>query len=337
MSKLSNKPFIVIDLGAGKYVQSKTGHEVFNLEENPTDGRYYGYCPDYDNIDIKNLGAKATDSFIENVIVIYTTKALPCNNRRIIAFTDCATIHRTKVSDKKILKRLKRTIIENGKTIYCTYTIESDSLYNLKSYPQEFIIEVNKNSNKFRRQRFYKGKYPKLDEEIISYLETYLENKELIEDGLYQDEIQNTGKPVKGKLKKTSDLEPQMTKAGGSTAVRKNPAYAKQALVDCDYLCQGDSKHKTFMTNKGVPYMEGHHLIPCTATYASTFWNKYRKSIDCVENIVCLCPTCHRRIHFGSEDEKRKIIKLLFSKQEQKLASAGIKITEDELTNLYLK
>ena len=35
--------------------------------------------------------------------------------------------------------------------------------------------------------------------------------------------------------------------------------------------------------------------------------NKFKKNIDCIENIVCLCPTCHRRIHFGSDEEKRAI------------------------------
>jgi len=86
-----------------------------------------------------------------------------------------------------------------------------------------------------------------------------------------------------------------------------------------NFLCEADPSHQTFMTSKGVPYMEGHHLIPCTAKNAKTFWKRVGKSIDCVENIVCLCPTCHRKIHFGSEAEKRSIIKLLYNKQHSKL------------------
>ena len=91
------------------------------------------------------------------------------------------------------------------------------------------------------------------------------------------------------------------------------------------------------MTSKGVPYMEGHHLIPCTAKNAKAFWKRVGKSIDCVENIVCLCPTCHRRIHFGSEAEKRSIIKLLYNKQHSKLKKAGLDISEKELIGLYLR
>jgi len=53
MGILSSKPFVVIDLGSGRYVQTKVGHEYYNLIEN-SDGRYYGYCPPHDNIDISN-------------------------------------------------------------------------------------------------------------------------------------------------------------------------------------------------------------------------------------------------------------------------------------------
>ena len=63
MGILSSKPFVVIDLGSGRYVQTKVGHEYYNLIES-SDGRYYGYCPPHDNIDISNLGAKSSDSSI---------------------------------------------------------------------------------------------------------------------------------------------------------------------------------------------------------------------------------------------------------------------------------
>ena len=278
MGILSSKPFVVIDLGSGRYVQTKVGHEYYNLIEN-SDGRYYGYCPPHDNIDISNLGAKSSDSSIEDVMVIYTNKIKNSSDRVIAAFTDSATIHRQRIYDEK----LERIINQNGQIIQCSYSIESDYLYNLESYPHKFIIEISKyNTYMFRQQRFFKGKYISLDKKIISYLEKYLEN-------------------------------------------------------NSNFLCEADPSHQTFMTSKGVPYMEGHHLIPCTAKNAKTFWKRVGKSIDCVENIVCLCPTCHRKIHFGSEAEKRSIIKLLYNKQHSKLKKAGLDISEKEIIGLYLK
>jgi len=37
--------YIVVDLGSGSYWKTNTGHEVFNLEPNEVDGRFYGYRP----------------------------------------------------------------------------------------------------------------------------------------------------------------------------------------------------------------------------------------------------------------------------------------------------
>ena len=328
---LSNKPFIVIDLGSGSWVLTHDGHERFNRIK-WFDGRYYGYCPPYDNIDIKKLGAKSSDTTIDDVIVVYTEKQESTNNRIIVAFTDSATIHKKRITKTK----LQRIIREDGKIVHCSYTIESDYLYNLETYPQKLVIDIRKyNPYMFRGQRFFKGTYKSLDEKIIRYLENYLENTENFEDDLFQDGIQKADYTTKDALKNTYDKEPEYADRGGSPAVIKNVAYAKQALNDAQYLCMADPNHNTFLTNKGFPYMEGHHLIPCTANNAKTFWNRYRKSIDCVENIVCLCPTCHRRIHFGSDEEKNAIIKLLYNKQLSKLKKAGLNISEKELIELY--
>lgn len=98
-----------------------------------------------------------------------------------------------------------------------------------------------------------------------------------------------------------------------------------------------DEKHNTFQTRHSVPYMEGHHLIPCTPTNAQAFWDKYKVNIDCPENIVCICPTCHRRIHFGSDAEKREVIEKLYNFKKDKLKKANIEISLEELIELYKK
>lgn len=81
--------------------------------------------------------------------------------------------------------------------------------------------------------------------------------------------------------------------------------------------------------------MEGHHLIPCTAANASYYWEEYGVNIDCIENIVCLCPTCHRQIHYGAPDVKVELLKDLFERQKAKLKSVGIDIDFKTLKALY--
>ena len=83
--------------------------------------------------------------------------------------------------------------------------------------------------------------------------------------------------------------------------------------------------------------MEGHHLIPCTCSNASRIWKQRKRNIDCKENIVCLCPTCHRRVHFGSNEEKKSILHTLYKHQIKKLKSVGLELSFDDLLDLYLK
>ncbi len=92
--------------------------------------------------------------------------------------------------------------------------------------------------------------------------------------------------------------------------------------------------HKSCVRKKGVPYMEGHHLIPCTVSNTERFWSK-KRNIDCPENIICLCPICHRRIHFGRKVEKDHIIRSLYNKRKSLLQNVGIEISIDELLALY--
>ena len=60
-----------------------------------------------------------------------------------------------------------------------------------------------------------------------------------------------------------------------------------------------------------------------------------KRNIDCVENIICLCPTCHRRIHFGSKEERKNIITSLYNKRIQSLLAVGLDISLEELLSLY--
>ncbi|MCL2844902.1 MAG: hypothetical protein FWE23_05565 [Chitinivibrionia bacterium] len=121
-----------------------------------------------------------------------------------------------------------------------------------------------------------------------------------------------------------------------SEAVQRDIKYSKYVLKEANYVCQIKSSHTTFLTNLGFQYMEGHHLIPCTVKNAKDFEKKYNVNIDCVENIVCICPTCHRAVHFGDSEVKKMLVKEMFSQHKEILKNIGIDITEDELLKLYI-
>ena len=64
-------------------------------------------------------------------------------------------------------------------------------------------------------------------------------------------------------------------------------------------------------------------------------WSRFGKNIDCVENIVSLCPNCHRAIHFGDEEVKKRMLETLFLLRKNELNGVGIPITLSEILSFY--
>jgi 5-methylcytosine-specific restriction protein A len=67
----------------------------------------------------------------------------------------------------------------------------------------------------------------------------------------------------------------------------------KYALRAADGVCQGCNKEAPFVGKNGEPFLEVHHL--------------HRRSdggADHPDNVVALCPNCHRRVHHGQDGDK---------------------------------
>lgn len=110
----------------------------------------------------------------------------------------------------------------------------------------------------------------------------------------------------------------------------RDPVSAKRALSHASFQCEFMASHSTFPRMiDGLPYMETHHLIPLK--YADHF----DVSIDVPENIVCLCSTCHNRIHYGRD--KNEMIECLLRLRKDDLHEVGIDIELPELLGFYLK
>lgn len=327
---IADRPMMVVDLFSGSYVNEYIGHEILNLERDKNDGRYYGYCPPLDNVNITSLGAPRNAEIIRGVTVIYVKKQRGSNNREVIAFCENASVHSKAIVNKSLNRYLDK---ENG---YCSYTIESDTMVNLMAEESKFVIRINDYNNKmFRMQRFYKGTYPELDKKLFDYLIKCLHKRDIDNDMSFQLEVQNIEESYCIRMGDNSKEEPNYATGKGAMGVTKNAAVSKQALINANYVCAGNHNHVTFKTTKGRPYMEGHHLIPCTYSNSKYYWEKQGVNIDCQANIVCLCPTCHRQIHYGSDDAKRELIEKLYNGTKEKLKSIGLTLTQEELLRLY--
>lgn len=104
-----------------------------------------------------------------------------------------------------------------------------------------------------------------------------------------------------------------------------------QTLEAAEYKCEINPAHNTFIAKStGKQYMEGHHAIPMNLQ------DKFDKSIDVYANVVCLCPICHRLIHYGLETERKNLLNQIYETRIDRLVSSGIEISKNDFIELAM-
>jgi 5-methylcytosine-specific restriction protein A len=90
------------------------------------------------------------------------------------------------------------------------------------------------------------------------------------------------------RLASKPDMSPRKI-AVTSTAFIRDPDVIAEALFRASGQCE-DCKKKApfFRKSDGRPYLEVHHKIPLA-----------KGGKDTIDNVLALCPNCHRKAHFG--------------------------------------
>jgi 5-methylcytosine-specific restriction protein A len=103
----------------------------------------------------------------------------------------------------------------------------------------------------------------------------------------------------------------------------------RQVFQASNYHCEIDPGHVTFISRSlQNQYVEGHHLIPLEVQ------DEIDTSLDVYANIIALCPTCHRFLHFGLKDEKDKVLEHIFDTRQDRLYDSGIRLGRKEFLEL---
>lgn len=101
----------------------------------------------------------------------------------------------------------------------------------------------------------------------------------------------------------------------------RNPANALFSIDRAGYSCEVDRGHTTFISEKnGRPFMEAHHLVPMM------YQGLYESPLDVPENIVCLCPNCHRAIHYSVKSHRGYLLNQLHDKRGEILGTSREKL-----------
>ncbi|HFQ4922432.1 TPA: HNH endonuclease [Vibrio vulnificus] len=70
---------------------------------------------------------------------------------------------------------------------------------------------------------------------------------------------------------------------------RRDPDVVAEVLYRAEGFCEKCKEKAPFIKrSNGEPYLEVHHIIPLS-----------QGGLDSLENVISLCPNCHRKIHFG--------------------------------------
>jgi len=205
-----------------------------------------------------------------------------------------------------------------------------DYSYNLEQVDYidyEKVLEIVKpNLGNFRT-------YQLLDSTTSKKIIDYINSQKIyyLDDNLADVELQNNITNINSS---EPDSKPQPIKPSKVNNDKKvyprNLSYAKKALEKANFLCEVDNTHQTFIskaTNK--QYVEAHHLIPLQ------FQEEFNYSLDVPANIVSLCPNCHRKLHFASIDDKKRILEKLLENRKDELRKFSIEVNKEELFEIY--
>lgn len=327
------KKYLLVDLFSGSYNKENIGHELFNDQKNSVTGKYYGYLPPRDNPNIQRLGASGKDTYIDDILVIFATKDNDKSiDRRIIGFYPSARIYKKYKSGES----LERNFLDkDGLMKTASYSIESEAYHPVSEDAFPLIKTREYEPYLFRYQRVYEGTYPDLDLFIYEHFAPWLNGEKQEEDTIEQWRLQGISGASEQIVKDAPGRQPVFESQASGKRVQRNSKLAKSAIIASNFQCEVNSNHETFCNKQDKPFMEGHHLIPCTVENAQEIWERFERNIDCTENIVSLCPTCHRAIHMGNQEAKKKVLSALISKRLPILKEIGIDITEEYLLNLY--
>ncbi|MFD2640035.1 HNH endonuclease [Piscibacillus salipiscarius] len=213
------------------------------------------------------------------------------------------------------------------------YGLEDKNLYNLND---STFIDVILSNPEFIKKN---NKGNRMYSTAFKHFKRYIEHSnargfqaELLKEELDFEQYLHK-KPDKDNIRNIVDkpIEKPTHKSVSNRKVwYRDPRYASEAVAYANYLCEVNNQHQHFISKFNQRnYVEAHHLIPIA------FQEHFDFSLDIHANIVSLCLICHKKLHYGLLEEKKEVLKSLFSSRSDRLKASGINISLEELFSYY--
>lgn len=91
----------------------------------------------------------------------------------------------------------------------------------------------------------------------------------------------------------------------------RNPAIITSVLEKSNFMCFFDKNHKTFPSERRPNYVEGHHIIPVSLN------DSFSEELDCEDNVISLCPTCHKAMHLAKNEYKENLLLFILENNDE--------------------
>jgi len=220
---------------------------------------------------------------------------------------------------------LFKILLEEGSKGISKEFIKEQLVY-LKQSDELVLYSVTKELSKIQKHEEYDKFYTWVINALVNIgiLKT-IQNYYFIADDIYED-VERLYKNLSyNSLFFSDDL--LLCQLDGKTAherYKRDARLITEAKRRDSYSCVISESHVTFVS-KGQNYVEGHHVIPMFQQKNYTF------DLDDLDNIVSLCPSCHREIH--SSDDKKAILSQVYSINRDYMTENGV--TLNELHKMY--
>lgn len=106
----------------------------------------------------------------------------------------------------------------------------------------------------------------------------------------------------------------------------RNPSVIANVLEESGYKCFFSENHKTFPSNNRPNYVEGHHIIPVALN------DSFSEELDCEENVIALCPNCHKAMHFAKNEYKKELLSYILKNNE---VFSKFDLTLEDMKEIY--
>jgi predicted HNH restriction endonuclease len=214
--------------------------------------------------------------------------------------------------------------------------LQANGFYTVKNSLQSKVyFQKDGTSRMLEDRRLY------LSEELLSLVHGY-DNEAIIDEVEYNSEIDEIGFYDESSLQEIKLIEQSKeTVKSISRRYKTDKKLRNTALFRTSYTCEiailKGEEHSTFTSkSNNKEYAEVHHLVPMHAQENEYFvQNDKLISLDQIPNLIVLCPTCHRKIHFGHDLDVKPDLELLFDGRQEALKKHKLNIEIEHLLDFY--